>query len=128
MPPHPLTNFEFEKFFQNEPRFNGVYSRINLTEIKDGAYIINLDEYSDVAYFDSFRVEEIKAFVDRCLSITTNIFRTKAYDLIMCGYFCFGFIDFMLARKTLIEFTNLFLQNSFKKNNDIILSYFMSNV
>ena len=42
MPPHPLTNFEFEKFFQNEPRFNGVYSRINLTEIKDGAYIINL--------------------------------------------------------------------------------------
>ena len=46
----------------------------------------------------------------------------------MCGYFCFGFIDFMLARKTLIEFTNLFLQNSFKKNDDIILSYFMSNI
>ena len=46
----------------------------------------------------------------------------------MCGYFCIGFIDFMLARKTLTEFTNLFLSNSFKKNDDIILNYFMSNI
>ena len=48
MLPHPLTNFEIQKYHQNEPRFNGVYSRDNLTEIKDGAYIINLDEYSDI--------------------------------------------------------------------------------
>ena len=52
MPPHPLTNFEIQKY-QNEPRFNCVYSRDNLpkcssAEIKDGAYIINLDEYSDI--------------------------------------------------------------------------------
>ena len=48
MLPHPLTNFEIQKYYQNEPRFNGVYSRDNLTKIKDGAYIINLDEYSDI--------------------------------------------------------------------------------
>ena len=73
MPPHPLTNFEIQKYYQNEPRFNGVYSRDNLPKIKDGAYVINLDEYSDigthwitlcmlnsdVTYFDSFRVEHI---------------------------------------------------------------------
>ena len=73
MPPHPLTNFEIQKSYQNEPRFNGVYSRDNLQKIKDGAYIINLDEYSDigthwvafyiqnnVTYFDSLGVEHSK--------------------------------------------------------------------
>ena len=73
MPPHPLTNFEIQKYYQNESRFNSVYSRDNLPKIKDGAYIINLDEYSDigthwvalyvqnndVTYFDSFGVEHI---------------------------------------------------------------------
>ena len=49
MPPHPLTNFEIQKYYKNEPRFNGVFSRNNLPKkIKDGAYIINLDEYADV--------------------------------------------------------------------------------
>ena len=91
----PLTNFETQKYYQNEPRFNGVYSRDNLPKIKDGAYIINLDEYSDigthwvalwvnnndVTYFDSFVVEhipkEIKAFINRSSqnkNITRNIF------------------------------------------------------
>ena len=46
--PHPLTNFEIQKYYQNEPRFNGVYSRDNLPKIKDGAYVINLDEYSNI--------------------------------------------------------------------------------
>ena len=81
IPPHPLSNFEIQKHYQNEPRFNGVFSRDNLPKIKDGAYIINLDEYSDIGthwvglhvnnndrtYFDSFGVEhipkEIKEFV-----------------------------------------------------------------
>ena len=46
---HPLKNFELEKYYQNEPRFNGVFSRNNLSEkIKDGAFVINLDEYADV--------------------------------------------------------------------------------
>ena len=68
MPPHTLTNLEIQKFYQNEPRFNVVYSRDNLPKIRDRAYIINLDEYSNirthwvalyahnnnVTYFDSF--------------------------------------------------------------------------
>ena len=87
---------------------------------------------NDVTYFDSFVVEhipeEITAFIDCSLSITTNIFRIQAYDSIMCGYFCIGFIDFMLAGKTLTEFTNLFSPNNFKKNDDIILNYFISNI
>ena len=87
---------------------------------------------NDVTYFDSFGVEhiskEIKTLTDRSLSITTNIFRIQAYDSIMCGYFCIGFIDFMLAGKTLTEYTNLFSPNNFKKNDDIILKYFMSNI
>ena len=45
MPSHPLTNFEIQKYYQNEPKFNGIYSRNNLSKIKDGAYIINLDEF-----------------------------------------------------------------------------------
>ena len=104
------------KYYENESRFNGVYSRDNLPKIKDGAYITNLDEYSDIViywvalwvnnnnatYFDSFGVEqfpkEIKAFIKNRI-IKTNIFRIQAYDSIMCGYFCIGFIDFMLKGK-----------------------------
>ena len=48
MLPHPLTNFEIQKCYQNEHRFNGVYSNDNLTEIKDGAYVINLEGYYDI--------------------------------------------------------------------------------
>ena len=86
---------------------------------------------NDVTYFDSFGVEhipkEIKAFVGHSLSITTDIFRIKANDSVMCGHFCIGFIDFMLKRKILTEFTNLFSPNNVKKNEDIILKYFMNN-
>ena len=57
-----------------------------------------------------------------------NIFRIQAYDSIMFGYFYLEFIDFMLAEKTLTEFTNLFSPNNFKKNDDIILNQFMNNV
>ena len=74
MPPHPLTNFEIQKYYQNERRFNGVYSRDELLEkIKEGTYVINLNGYSDIGthwialyalnnnviYFDSFEVEHI---------------------------------------------------------------------
>ena len=49
MPPHLLTNFEIEKYYQNEPRFNSVFSRNILPKtIKDGAYVRNLEEYADV--------------------------------------------------------------------------------
>ena len=46
----------------------------------------------------------------------------------MYGYFCTGFLDFMLARITLTDFVNLFLPNNFKRNDDIMLKYFMANV
>ena len=46
----------------------------------------------------------------------------------MGGYFCIGLIDFMLAGKSLTDFTNLFAPNNFKKNDDIVLKYFMTNV
>ena len=48
MAPQPLTNFEIQKYYQNKSRFNGVYSRENLPKVKVGAYVINLDEYSDI--------------------------------------------------------------------------------
>ena len=49
MSPHPLINLEIQKYYQNKPRFNGVYSRDNLLDkIKDGAYVINLDDYADI--------------------------------------------------------------------------------
>ena len=131
MSPHTLTNFETQKHYQNKPRFNGVYSRDNLPKKKDGTYVTNLDEYPDIAthrvalhvsgandatYFDSFRVEhipkEIRTFINN-KNIKTNIFRIQPYDSLMCGYFCTEFIDFMLAEKTLTEFTNLFLPNNF---------------
>ena len=82
MPPHPLTNFEIQKYYRKEPRFNGVFSRDNLpNKVIDGAFVISLDEYANVdthwialfcnrnenVYFDSFGVEhvseEIKEFV-----------------------------------------------------------------
>ena len=50
MLPHPLTNFEIQKFYQNEPKFNGVYSRNNLPKIKDGAYVINLDDFKSIGF------------------------------------------------------------------------------
>ena len=77
----------------------------------------------DVTYFDSFVVEhipkEIKALINNYL-IKTNI---------LCGYFCIGFIDWKsLGGKSLTEYTNLFSANNFKKNDDIILNYFMTDV
>ena len=91
-----------------------------------------------VTYFDSLEVEhipkEIKTFINRPLfpawqnkNIKTNILRIQAYDSVMYGYFCIGFIDFMFKGRTLTEFTNLFSPNNFEKNDGIILKYFMNN-
>ena len=142
MPPHPLTNFEIQKYYQNEPRFNGVFSRDNLPKkIKDGAFVINLDEYADVGthwialccnrneivFFDSFGVEhvpqEINEFIGK-KNRKANIFRAQENDSVMCGYFCIGFIKFMLAGKKLTDHTSLFSPHDVKKNDDKILPYF----
>ena len=106
IPPHPLTIFEIQKYYKNEPRFNGVFSRNDfeynsIKKIKDGVYITNLDEYlnvgthwialfcknNEIIYFDSFGVEyipnEIKEFI-RNKNIKTNIFRVQEDNSIMC--------------------------------------------
>ena len=101
-------------------------------KIKDGAYVVNLDEYVDVGthwialfckrneivYFDSFGVEhvpkEIKEFVEN-KNIRANIFQVQSNNSIMCGYFCIRFIDFMLAGKKLTDFTSLFSPYDFEK-------------
>ena len=81
-----------------------------------------------VTYFDSFGVEHIPKeimkfikFIDN-KNIITNIFRIQAYDSIMCGYFCIGFMNFMFNGNSLTDFTNLFLPNDFKENDNIILN------
>ena len=146
LPPHPLTNFEIQEYYQKEPRFNVVFSRDNLpnhnndynsnnnnnnnNNIRNGAYVINLDEYHDIGnhwvalyvnnktatYFDSLGVEhiprEIMKFIAR-EKIITNIYRIQAYDSIMCGYLCIGFINFMFNGKSLTDYTNLFSPNDF---------------
>ena len=109
---------------------------IYLKKIKDGAYVINLDEYADagtrwialfcnrnkIVYFDSFGVEhipeEIKEFTEEFpgnKTIKTNIFRVQANDSVMCGYFCIGFIDLMLTGKKLTDYANLFSPHDLKK-------------
>ena len=133
IPPHPLTNFEIQMYYQNEPRFNGVYSRDNLPDkIKDWVYVMNLDEYSDigthwialyvnnktVTYFDNFGVEHIPKEMKKIINnknIIANIFRLQAYDSVMCGYFSIVFIDFMFNGNSLTDITSLFSSNNFKK-------------
>ena len=136
MSPHPLTNFEIQKYYQNWPKFNGVYSRNNLLKIKDGVNIINFDEYksigthwialyvnNDIIYFDSFGVEHIPKEIRKSIgnkNVKPNIYRIQAYDLIMCRYFCIAFIDFMLKGKGLLGYT----KNDYDKNDKIVLKCF----
>ena len=86
--------------------------RINNTQIDDAEYIDivmpmhNLIEYSNSIYSYNLYI---------------------AYDSIMCGCFCTGFINFMFNGKTLTDYTNLFSPNDFKKNDDIVLNYFKNN-
>ena len=76
MLPHPLTNFEIQKY-KNEPRFNGVFSRNNLPKkIKDGAYVINLDEYADTGtHWIALFCKKMKLFIS--IVLVLNIFLKK---------------------------------------------------
>ena len=124
MPPYPLTNFKKQKYYQNKPKFNAAYSRNNLPKIKDGAYVINFDEFKsrgthwvalyvndeNESYFDSFGVEhipkEIRKFIEDT-NVKINIYRIQAHVSMMGGYFCVGFINFMLKSKYLLDYINL---------------------
>ena len=138
-----MTNFEIQEYYENELRFNGVFSRDNLPNtIKNGAYVINLDEYRDIGThwvalyinnktitcFDSFEVEHIPNEIIKYIgnkqsssaklrnkNIITNIYRIQAYDSIMCGYFCIGFMNFMFNDNSLTDYTILFSPNDFEK-------------
>ena len=141
MPSYPLTNFEIQKYYENEPKFNDVYLRNNLSKIMDGAYIITLDECesirthsislfvneNNITYIDSFGVEhipkEIRKFI-RNKNVVTNIYRVQTGDSIMCGYICIRFIDFILKSKNLLECKNLFSPNGYQINGKIISKYF----
>ena len=143
--PYPLTNFEVQKCYQNEHNFNGVYSRNNLSKIKDGAYVINLDDYestgthrivlyvktsndSMLKYFDSLGVEHISKEIKQLIgnrNITGNIFRKQRYDLIMFGYVCIEFIDFMLKGKSwLVCYFLLERFFSYEIKDKVILRHF----
>ena len=139
MLPHPLTNFEIQKYYQNEPKFNSFYSQNNLSKIKEWE-IYNKSWWiwinrNSLDYFlcacwkcniiDSFGAEhipkEIRKFI-RNKNIIPNIYRIQAYDSVMFGYFCIRFIDFMLKGKSLLECS--FSLNECKKNDKITLKYF----
>ena len=127
MSSHPLTNFEIEIYYQNEPK-----------QIKVGTYVINFDECkskgthwialyvnaNNIVSFDSFGVEyipkEIKKFIGN-KNIITNIYRIQAYESIVCGYFHIGFIDFMLKGRSLPDYTNLFSPNDYEKIDKTII-------
>ena len=142
LPFHPLTNIEISEYYASEPRFNGVYSRNNLpNKIKKGTDVINLNDYENIGthwislfvkankviYFDSFGIEHIPKEINKFINnnnIESNIFRIQSYDSIMCGYFCIEFINYMLKGKTLLDYTNLFSPNDFKKNDRVIKRIF----
>ena len=86
-------------------------------------------------YFDNFGVEHIPKEINKFIRndatessslerLKSSIFRIQAYDSIMCGYFCIKFINYMLKGKTLLDYTNLFSPNDFKKKDRIIKRIF----
>ena len=82
MLPHRLTNFEIQKYYQMEPRFNGVYSRNNLPEkMRDGAYVINFDKYADVVHFGLlYFVNEVRLFIS--ILLVLDMFLKKLKNLL----------------------------------------------
>ena len=75
---------------------------------------------NNVTCFDSFGVEHIPKEIRKLKknkNVLTNIYRVQACDSMMCGYFCIGFMDFMLKGKSLVEYTILFFSNDYEKND-----------
>ena len=81
----------------------------------EGAHWVSLfiDRLCTALYFYSFQIEYIQ-----------NIFRVQDDDFIMCGLYCIAFIEYMLTGKTLLDYTNVFSPNGYKKNDKIILKSF----
>ena len=82
---------------------------------------------NNVIYFNSFGVEHIPKTIKKFIgnkNMITNIYKIQTHNSIMCGYFCVGFIDFMLKGKSLLDYTNLFPPSDYERNDKIILKYF----
>ena len=136
MPLHPLIHFEIQKFNQ----INDVYSINNLPKIRDGTYVINLDEFKSIEthgialyvnsnntiYFDSFGVQHISKENKRFIGNKniTNIYRMQAYNWIISAYFRIGFIEFMLKGKSLMDYKIVFSPEEYEKNDKMMLKYF----
>ena len=105
---HPLINFEIIKCYQNEPKFNGIYSRNNLPKVKNGAYVMNLDEGK------SIEPRQVSLQVDDNGSSSYN---TTYFDSLVLEYIP---IDFMLQEKNLVDYTSSFSPNRYEKNDKII--------
>ena len=85
----------------------------------------------NITYFDSLGVEHIPKEIKKLIgnkNFITNIYNVQAYDSVMCGYFCIGFINFMLKDKSLLDYTNFFSPYEYKKNDKVILKYFQENL
>ena len=132
---------EITHYFDYEPRFNGVFSRNNLPRMKDGKYVINLDDKNSkgthwvslfidrntALYFDSFGIKYIPQEVLNKIkdkSIIHNIFRIQDNEPTMSGFYCIALIEYMLSEKTLLAYTNLLSLNDYKRNDKIIYKYF----
>ena len=128
------------KYFNYEPMFNSVFSRYYLLRIKDGVYAINLDDKQSkgthwvssftgrytAVYFDSFGIEYIPQEVLSKIknnSITHNMFRIQVVNS-MCGFYFIAFVEYMLAGKSLLDYTNLLSPDDYKKNGKTIYRYF----
>ena len=133
--------FNDTNYFNDEPRFDSVFSRNKLARIKDGTYVINFNDKNSkgtlwvwlfidrntAVYFHSFGNECIPQEVltkVKDKSITHNKFRMQDNESIICGFYCIAFIECMLAGEILLGYTNLFLPNDYKKNYKIIYEYF----
>ena len=133
-------NIVFTNYFNYQPRFNRVLLKQILPRIKDGAYLTNVDDKNskethsvslsidrNTALFFDFGIEYISPKVlnkIRDKSITHNIFRIQDDDCVKCGFYCIAFIEYMLAEKALLDYTNLFSSNDCEKNDKIIYRYF----
>ena len=140
--PHPLNDIEITNYFNNKPRFNGIFSRTNLPGIKDRACVINLKDKNKNSkgphwiwlfidkYLSVYFILELNIFLknyetkSKANELLTIYFRIQGNNSIVCGLHCIAFIEYTLAGKTLLAYTNLLSPNDYKMNGKIIYKYF----
>ena len=125
---HPLTEFETQKCYWNKPKFKSIYWKNDLTKIKDGAYLINLNACrsawthqialyvngDNVTFFDTFQVKffpKKSKKIHRHQKYHKNIFVIRANYSAMCGCFCIRLINFILKGQHILDYGNLFSSN-----------------